>query len=612
MQDLSFLRALTKVVTTVMLPALLLGHAPASHAAHAYAQFGDIKYPEGFTHFGYVNPDAPKGGEIRMVPPTRPTNFDKFNPFTLRGTAPYGVGILMIESLLVGNSEEPTTAYGLLADDVAVTPDGLSATFRLHSKARFHNGAPVLAADVLHSYTQLTSKLAAPQYRTIYAEVKSATVVSEHVIRFDFLTPNPELPLVVGGMPVFSRDWGKSNGQAKPFDKIVSEIPIGSGPYKVANPAMGRDITYVRDPTYWGADLPSRKGQFNFDLINFKIYLDDTSRFEGLKAGEFDFLREFISRNWARQYTGKQFTSGELVKRAFPNRNPGDFQGYVFNLRKPKFQDARVRQAIGLAMDFEWMNRQLFYGIYKRVNGYFPNSEFHAEGLPKADELALMEPLRAQLRPEVFGAAPVSPSTTPPGSLRANLRQAQALLAEAGWTYRDGALRNSKGEAFTIEFLNDQPSLVRIVGPFQKSLEKLGITMTYRVVDFSLSKQKMDAFDFEVTTLRLPGSTAPGGELLERFGSKAATTPGSSNVWGIADPAVDTLLQKVVTATTRPELGAALRALDRVLTHGHYSVPQYYGDAFLIGYRPRPFVLPATIPPYYQADTWAMSTWWSK
>ena len=603
MQDLSFLRAL--------MMALMLCLAPASWAAHAYAQFGDIRYPAGFTHFGYVNPAAPKGGEIRMVPPTRPTNFDQFNPFTLRGTAPYGLGILLIESLLTGNAEEPTTAYGLLADDVAVAPDKLSATFHLNDKARFHNGAPVLAADVLHSYTQLISKLAAPQYRTIYTEVKAATVVSERVVRFDFLTPNPELPLVVGGMPVFSRDWGKVNGQAKPFDKIVSEVPIGSGPYKVANPAMGRDITYVRDPGYWGINLPSRKGQFNFDRISFKIYLDETSRFEGLKAGEFDFLREFISRNWARQYTGKQFASGEIVKRAFENRNPGDFQGYVFNLRKPKFQDARVRKAIGLAMDFEWMNRQLFYGLYKRVNGYFPNSEFHAEGLPKPDELALLEPLRARLKPEVFGPVPISPSTTPPGSLRDNLRQAQALLREAGWSYRDGALRNEQGEAFTMEFLNDQPSLVRIVGPFQKALEKLGITMTYRIVDFSLGKQKMDAFDFDVTTLRLPGTTAPGGELLELFGSKSAATPGSSNVWGIADPAVDALLQKVVTAKTRPQLNAAMRALDRVLTNGYYSVPQYYGDAFLIGYRPRQFVLPSTIPPYYQPDTWAMSAWWA-
>ena len=587
--------------------ALLAFSASPSRAAHAYAQFGDIRYASGFTHFDEANPDAPKGGEIRMVPPTRPTNFDKFNPFTLKGTAPYGIGALMLESLLTGNSQEPTTAYGLLAEDVEVAPDRHSATFRLNPKARFHDGSPVLAADVVHSFETLVSKAAAPQYRSIYAEVKGVRALDARTVRFDFASANSELPLVVGGMPVFSRAWGRG----KPFDQVVSEVPIGSGPYRLVEPRMGRDITYTRDPGYWGADLPVRRGLFNFDRVSFKIYLDDTSRFEGLKAGEYDFMREFTSRNWARQYTGRQFTSGEVVKRAFENGNPGDFQGYVFNLRNPKFQDVRVRQAIGLAMDFEWLNKQLFYGLYKRVVGYFPNSEFHAEGLPKADELALLEPLRARLRPEVFGPAAVPASTAPPGSLRDNLRRARDLLAEAGWTYRDGALRDAAGAPFTIEFLNDQPSLIRVATPFQTALQKLGIQMTFRTVDFSLAQQRMQEFQFEMTTTRLPGSTAPGSELIERFGSQAAKTPGSSNIWGIADPAVDALLRSVVSATTRPALSAAARALDRVLAHGHYSVPQYYGDAFLIGYRPRPFVLPAMVPPYYQPDTWAMSTWWA-
>jgi microcin C transport system substrate-binding protein len=579
--------------------------AAPSWAAHAYAQFGDVKYPPGFTHFDYVDPQAPKGGEIRMVPPTRPTNFDKFNPFTLKGTAPYGLAELMFESLLVGNADEPTTAYGLLAEDVEVPADGLSATFRLNPNARFHDGKPVLAADVVHSLRTLVSKEAAPQFRTIFAEVKGATAIDERTVRFDFASPNPELPLMVGGMAVFSREWGKG----KPFDQVVSDVPIGSGPYRIANPRMGRDITYQRDANYWAKDHPTRRGQYNFDRISFKIYLDETSRFEGLRAGEFDFMREFTSRNWARQYKGRQFDSGELVKRAFENRNPGDFQGYVLNLRNPKFQDIRVRKALVLAYDFEWMNKQLFYGLYKRVNGYFPNSDFHAEGLPQPDELALLEPLRDKLRPEVFGPFPEPSTTAPPRSLRDNLRQAQQLLKEAGWTYRDGALRNEKGEPFVFEYLNDQPSLIRTAGPFQKALEKLGIRMVYRAVDFSLSKQKMDAFDFDFTSLRMPGTSAPGGELLERFGSRAAATPGSSNIWGIADAAVDALLQKVVSARTRPELSAAMRALNRVLSHGYYSVPQYYGDAFLIGYRGRRFVLPPKIPPYYQADLWAMSTW---
>lgn len=590
-------------------PALLwlLTSACPAWAAHAYSQFGDVKYPPGFTHFDYVNPQAPKGGEIRMVPPTRPSNFDKFNPFTLRGTAPHGLAALLFDSLLTGNSDEPTTAYGLLAQDVSVPPDRLSATFRLDPRARFHDGTPVLAADVVHSFNTLMSPQAAPQFRVLYEQVQAATALDERTVRFTFAQPNAELPLMVGGLPVFSRNWGKG----KPFDQVITDIPIGSGPYKLASPHMGRDVTYVRDPHYWAADLPVRRGQYNFDRISFKIYLDETSRFEGLKAGEFDFMREFISRNWARQYTGRAFTSGEVAKRAFPNGNPGDFQGYIFNLRKPKFQDVRVRQAIGLAFDFDWMNRQLFYGLYKRTDGYFPNSEFQAQGLPSPEELALLEPLRARLRPEVFGPAARSPSTAAPASLRENLRQAQALLAQAGWTYRDGALRDAKGEAFTMEFLSDQPSLVRIVTPFQKALEKLGIQLTFRNVDFSLSKQRMDAFDFELTSARFPGSTAPGAELIGRFGSEAARTPGSSNAWGIADPAVDALLRHAVQARTRAELVTALRALDRVLTHGHYSVPHYYGSDFLVGLRPGRFVLPATIPRYYDVHDWAMSTWWA-
>lgn len=590
-----------------LLPVVLALSAAPSWAAHAYAQFGDIKYPPGFTHFDYVNPDAPKGGEMRLVPPTRPTNFDKFNPFTLRGTSPSGVGSLMIESLLTGNSEEPTTAYGLLAEDVEVAPDRLSATFRINPKARFNDGSSVLAADVVYSFNTLNGPLASPQYRTIYAEVKKATAIGDRTVRFDFASPNRELPLVVGGMAVFSRNWGGG----KPFDQIITEVPIGSGPYKPASDRMGRDITYVRRADYWGADLPVRKGLYNFDRVTYKVYLDETARFEGLKAGEFDFMREFTSRNWARQYKGKQFDSGEIVKRAFENHNPGDFQGYVFNIRKDKFKDPRVRQAIGLAFDFEWLNKQLFYGIYTRVQGYFPNSEFHAEGLPKPDELALMEPLRGKLKPEVFGAAPIPPSTAPPGSLRENLRRARALLEQAGWTYRDGALRNAKGEAFTIEFLNDQPGLIRVVTPLQATLRKLGIEMTFRTVDFSLAQQRVQTFDFEMTSSRLPGNTAPGGELLELFGAKSAETPGSANVWGIADSAVDAVIGKVLAATTRPELATAMRVLDRVLSHGYYSIPQYYGSAFLVGYRPAPFGLPPTIPPYYDVGDWALSTWWA-
>ncbi|QHI96821.1 ABC transporter substrate-binding protein [Xylophilus rhododendri] len=585
---------------------VLVAAVPA-WAAHAYAQFGDVKYPPGFTHFDYVNPDAPKGGEFRLVPGTTPTNFDKFNPFTLKGTAPPGIASLMFESLLAGNAEEPTTAYGLLAEDVEVAPDKLSATFRLNPAARFNDGSTVQAEDVKFSFDTLTGPLAAPQFRTIYAEVKGVAVLGPGLLRFDFASPNAELPLVVGGMPVFSRKWGGG----KPFDQITTDLPIASGPYRPMSARLGRDIGYQRDPKYWAVNLPVRKGHYNFDRISFKLYLDDTAKFEGLKAGEFDFMREFTSRNWARQYKGKVFDRGELKKRAFESHNPGDFQGYVFNVRNPKFQDARVRQALGLAFDFEWLNRQLFFGIYKRVDGYFPNSDFHAHDLPGADELALLEPLRAKLSPAVFGPAPVSPSTAPPSSLRDNLRKARDLLAQAGWTYRDGALRNARGEPMNIELLNNQPSLSRVVAPLQAALLKLGVTLEIRNVDSSLYQQRMDNFEFEMSSIRIPGSTAPGGELFEYFGSKSADTNGSANIWGIKDAAVDALLGRVVKATTRAELATAMRALDRVLSNGYYSIPQYYSDAFLIGYRQHRFVLPPTIPPYYQADSWAMSTWWA-
>ena len=590
-----------------------LAAAPA-WGAHAYAQFGDIKYPPGFTHFDYVNPHAPKGGEFRMVPPTRPSNFDKFNPFTLKGNAPYGLSAaglgysLVFETLLIGNNEERTTAYGLLAEDVTVAPDDLSVTFRLNPKARFSNGQPVLAADVVHSFETMTSKFVAPSYPAVFSQVKRAVALNERTVRFDFTVPDRTLPLIAGAIPIFSRAWGKG----KPFDQVTNELPIGSGPYVIPTPALGRDITYTRDKNYWGADLAVRKGQFNFDRVTFKIYLDQTAQFEGLKAGEIDFMREFTSRNWARQYYGRVFDRGDVVKRAFENQNPAMYQATLLNLRNPKFQDVRVRQALALAFDFQWLNRQLFYGIYSRTEDFFPNSEFQAKGLPSPEELALLEPWRAKLRPEVFGPAVVVPSTDPPASLRDNLRRARALLADAGWTYRNGALRNAKGEPFTMEFLNDQPSLARVLAPYQAALQKLGISLTIRTVDYALSQQRMDSFDYEVTSINMPPlADMPASTLRDLFGAKSAVTPGSSNYSGINDPAVDALIDKIGAARTHEELTAAMRALDRVLTHGYYTIPQYHGKAFLIGYRPRPFVLPPTVPPYYEADGWAISTWWA-
>jgi len=583
-----------------------------SWAGHAYGQFGDIKYPAGFSHFDYVNPQAPKGGEIALVAPTRATSFDKYNPFTLKGSAPPALNNLVFETLLVGTLDEPTTAYGLLAEDVTVAADKRSVTFRLRPEARFHDGSPVLAADVKHSFDKLTSKEAAPQFRTIFGEVQGAVVVADRTVRFDFKRVNAELPLMVGGMPVFSRAWGGG----KPLDKIITDVPLGSGPYKIGKVDFGRDIQYERDPSYWGQDLNVRRGMFNFDRIIYKLYKDNTAQLEAFKAGEFDYIQAFIAREWARAYTGKPFDSGRLIKKELQHGNAGDFQGFLMNVRLEKFKDVRVRQAIGLAMDYEWMNRQLFYKAYTRVRGYFVGSDFEAKGLPQGEELALLNSLQDKLRPQVLSQeVPLPPVTQlDPASgatLRDHLRQAKALLAEAGWTYRDGALRNAKGQAFTLEFLDNSGSMGRVVTPYAKNLEKLGFQVNYKVIDFAILQKRLDVFDFEIISNRWVGSESPGTELLERFGSKSAAMEGSGNLMGVQDPAVDALLDKVLSAETRPQLTVALRALDRVLRHGHYVVPHWYGSVHRVAWRAGRFEQPAVTPRYYQPEYWITATWWA-
>jgi microcin C transport system substrate-binding protein len=595
----------------------LSGHAVA---AHAYAQFGDIRYPAGFTHFSYVNPNAPKGGAIVLVPPTRQSNFDKYNPFTLKGSAPPSMLGMMFDTLLIGNMDEPTTAYGLLASDIQVAADRLSVTFQIHPQARFHNGDPVLAADVRHSFERLTSKQAAPQYRTYFGEVKGATVLAERSIRFDFVRPNRELPLIVGSLPVFSAKWGlQGEGPKavhKPLDQMVTDIPIASGPYRIGPVQFGKDITYVRDPQYWAKDLNVRKGQFNFDRITYKIYKDSTAQLEAFKAGEFDYMQSFIAREWARAFTGRAFDRGDLIKAELQHGNAGDFQGFLFNTRRDKFQDVRVRQAIALAMDFEWLNRQLFYNAYSRVRGYFVASDFEAKGRPGPEELTLLLPLRDKLPSSVFEQDVPQPPTTNLAidsghTLRDHLRQARDLLKDAGWTYRDGALRNANGQAFTIEFLDSSGSMGRVVTPYAKNLEKLGIQVKYKVIDFALLQKRMDVFDFDIISSRTVGSESPGTELLERFGSRSADVEGSGNVLGLKNPAVDALLDKVVSASSRSELVTSLRALDRVLRHGHYVVPHWYGAVHRVSWRAKAFARPADLPRFYQPERLVTTVWWS-
>jgi microcin C transport system substrate-binding protein len=594
------------IVARVALALTLGALAGPALAAHGLAWGDTPRYPPGFAHFDYVNPDAPKGGTLNLA---GYGSFDKLNPFTLRGLPAAGLGTLMFETLAEASDDEPFSMYGLLADDIRFADDGLSITFHLNPRARFWNGDPVTAEDVRHSFDVLTGKLAHPRFRQYFADVARAVVVDPATVRFEFRRRNHELHMIIGmQLPVFSRKWG---GQL-PFDRVVQDEPLTSGPYRIERFDWGKVIAYRRDPNYWARDLNVRRGMFNFDRVVYKYFKDETARLEGFKAGEFDWVAENSAKNWARGHVGRHYDSGEIVKQQFRHSNSAGMQGFVLNTRRPEFADVRVRHALALAMDFEWMNRQVFYGQYVRTRSYFTNSEMEAKGLPSAAELALLEPLRAKLDPAVFGEAVMPPTTDPPSSLRQNLRRALALLAQAGWNVDDdGVLRNAQGQAFDFEILTYSKGLERVAVPWARNLEKLGIAAHLRVTDPALYQKRTDEFDFDVAIHLYAASQTPGNELLERFTSAAADEKGSDNLAGIRDPAVDAIVQRLLSSRTRAELVTAARALDRVLRAGWYLVPHFYAPSHRVAWRAR-LAHPDTLPLYYAAETWLLKTWWEK
>lgn len=589
----------------VLCCCLALGPWVSAWAAHAYAQFGDVKYPAGFAHFAYAAPDAPKGGRLRL-PMIGASAFDKLNPFTLKGTEPPALEGLLMDTLLVRSLDEPATAYGLLAEDVQVAPDGRSAVFTLNPLARFHNGDPVLAEDVRHSFLKLTRE-ASPVYRIYFSPISAVEVLGERRVRFDFKQANREYPLIAGNLPVFSRRWGQNQA----LDTLQMSAPIGSGPYRLGAHKLGQSIRFERDPNYWARDLNVMRGQNNFERIELEAYKDPVAAFEAFKADEFDFIQVYVAKDWARKYKGGGFDRGELIKQEWPHANAVGFQGYHFNTRRPHLADPRVRQAIGLAMDYEWMNRQIFYGAYARVRGYFSNSPFEAKGLPDEAEQALLRSLGVTLPPALLTQpVPVPPRTDGDRSLRDNLRQARDLLAQAGWQYRDGALRNASGQVFAMEFLDASASGARVVAPLLQQLAKLGIRAQYRQVDPSVYEKRVKSFEFDVISSRTLGQLTPGSELM-RYASRHALEPGSPNLTGVRDPVVDALIERVQRARDRDELTLTVRSLDRVLRHLYLDVPHWYSPVHRVAYRAGRFAQPPTPPLYYQAEAWAMSTWWS-
>jgi microcin C transport system substrate-binding protein len=582
---------------------------------HGYASYGEPKYPRGFDHFGYVNPAAPKGGTLYLRNPDRRSSFDKFNPFTITGNAPAALMLFLIEPLAISAGDEPQTMYGLLAEEMQVAPDKSAMVFRLNPKARFQNGDPVTAADVQYSYESLSSKFAAPAYQTALAGVERVSVIDERTIRFDLKDRSNDMIFTLGGLRVFSRKWALGpDGKPKRFDQIVTEYPIASGPYRIDVAASGRRLELKRNPDYWARDLGVRRGFFNFDRIVYRYYQDQAVAREAFKAGEFDIFKEYGARSWMRQHKGAKWDDGRIAKDLFETAVGQGLQSYQLNLRRPKFQDSRVREALDYTYDFDTLNR---YKLFKRANSLFNNSDFAAEGPPGPGELKLLEPFRSQLPPEVFGPAFAAPRThAEPKELRANLLKARALFEQAGWKLAaDGKMRNAKGEAFEIEYLS--PSEGSRMPDWELNLEKLGIALKIRSVDFALYRRRLEEFDFDMVTIVEGDFTLPSPtDLATSYGSKAADEKGSNNLRGVKSPVVDSLLDTMARARTLDELRDSARALDRVVMWNHWQVPDLYASDEKASYWNR-FGMPAVRPKYFTLESaltdmpaWAVTTWW--
>lgn len=576
-------------------PLLAAGPAPV----HGLAMHGAPKYPADFKHLDYMNPDAPKGGDVRFA---SIGTFDSLNAFILRGVPAVGLTGLF-DTLLKSSEDEAFTAYGLLAETLEVPDDRSWVIFNLRSQARFHDGTPVTAEDVVWTFDTLRTK-GRPSYRAYYADVQKAEALTPLRVKFTFKPGvNRELPLIIGQMSVLSKAYyDKVN-----FEQTSLEAPLGSGPYKVARVEPGRSITYARDPNYWGKDLPINRGRANFGTLRYDYYRDATVAVEALKAGQYDFRLENSAKNWSTEYDDlPALKSGALVKKEVRNEMPNGMQGFAFNLRRPIFQDVRVRKAIIEAFDFEWSNKTLFYGLYARTASYWSNSELAARGLPQGEELALLEPFAKDLPPELFTTEYKPPVTDGSGNLRDNIRVSLRLLREAGWEVKNNKLiETATGKQMEFEILLESPLFERIALPFIRNLERLGMVVKLRTIDPSQYQTRLDNFDYDMTVVAFGQSLSPGNEQREYFGSEAADIPGSRNVIGIKNKVIDALIDKVIAAPDRESLIQRTRALDRVLQWGHYVVPHFHSRVYRMVLWNQ-FGFPKT-PPKYGV---ALDSWW--
>ncbi|GLX14712.1 solute-binding protein [Pseudomonas straminea] len=580
--------------------------------SHGYAQFGALKYPASFTHFDWVNPEAPKGGTLRIM---AAGSFDTLNPYTLKGTSPvatanflqYGVTELN-EPLMAGtgqydpSGDEPASSYGLIASSVEYSEDRSWVVFNLRPEARFHDGKPITAYDVAFSY-RLLLKEGHPQYRTNLQEVKRVDILNRHRVRFVLKRANnPLLILRLGELPVLPQHYWKN----RDFKATTFEPPLGSGPYRITRVNPGRSLTFERVKDWWGASLPVNRGKYNFDRVEVDFYRDSHVAFEAFKAGEFDFYIEQQAKNWSNNYRFPAVTRGDVIRAEIPHQIPTQTQALFMNTRRATFEDARVREALGLMFDFEWTNRTLFNSSYTRAASYYPNSEFSAKGKPEGAEWLLLSPFRGQLPAKLFTEPFKMPVTDGRGIPRETMRRALGLLAEAGWKPSGQRLLNTKGQSLQFEILLVNPNLERILQPFTENLASIGIQANLRTVDRAQYKQRLDQFDFDMILLTLPQTLSPGLEQSLYFHSSQANVKGGKNYAGIHDPVVDALLEKLLSAHSRDEQVAATRALDRVMLWQYYTIPNWYIDYHRLAYRNR-FAFVAT-PPY----TLGLRTWWLK
>lgn len=590
---------MTPNLRTLGAALLLLAGATQAEPRHAITLYDEPpKYPANFQHFDYVNPDAPKGGTLRQQ---SVGGFDSFNPFIPKGNA-VGVG-LIYDSLTYHSPDEPFTEYGLLAERIDKAPDNSYVRFILNPKARFHDGTPVTAEDVIFTFNILLEK-GDPMYRHYYADVAQVVAEDKLRVRFDFRhQDNRELPLILGQIQVLPKHWWAT----RDFSKGDLEPPLGSGPYRIGKVAPGSAVTFERVKDWWAKDLPVSRGLYNFDRIQVDFYRDSQVALEAFKAGQFDVNLEYSAKDWNTGYDSPALRAGKFVQLAIPNHNPAGMQGYVFNLRRPIFQDRRVREAIAQLFDFEWANKQLFYGAYKRTHSYFENSEMAATGLPSEAELKLLEPLRDKLPPEVFSQEFKPPVSDGSGIIREQSRRAYQLLTEAGYRIDNDKMIGPDGKQLAFEFLNFQPNLERVVLPFKRNLAELGIDLQIRRVDVSQYINRLRSRDFDMTSAIWPQSSSPGNEQREFWHSSSADNPGSRNLMGLRDPAIDQLVEGLIRSGSREELITHARALDRALLWGHYVVPNYYVDTWRVAYWKR-FGRPPVTPLY----DYGLMTWWEE